>query len=488
MDFNPQEPLTILNGDDRDIIYKCIEIAIKETNNSKRKLLYELVGFILSLDRTYNEQNGYGDDTVIKLFKDCHIDNFYRYCDDYGIEKEYRKYISILEFCIYVELYKISIEHNICGLKHPAEKIKELARYKYLIENPIFRGKHIELSIKIVEDKEVSLVFYDNKEYKFDDFLITMYPDKRINKSVVYFPDTIDNLLKIGPTQRIKMKYDILAYHFGLPIIDEEEKEDLFRFLSKYYENKTIQKYYRRFNWDYGLEKMVAFGADLDISGKVDGAIEDFFCYKYRTEKDKAFISGIDMSLYNWIIGVKAELSSIFEVYQSRENIPGIKGREIIYKSCLMLLYCQQGNRIALPDTYIGRPIKEVINSCIDILCRKMKSDKSIDISSIVNNCFSTISIPDYQSEVYQFTVDFEKDIMIVDTKSAARVQQAIEQVYTIAAERLTGLKTNDKVTTKQLRDRGYKNNNGKAINTLVEYGILQKGVLRGSYIMLKDF
>lgn len=117
-----------------------------------------------------------------------------------------------------------------------------------------------------------------------------------------------------------------------------------------------------------------------------------------------------------------------------------------------------------------------------------MKSDKSIDISSIVNNCFSTISIPDYQSEVYQFTVDFEKDIMIVDTKSAARAQQAIEQVYTIAAERLTDLKAGDKITTQQLRDRGYKNNNGKAINTLVEYGILQKGVLRGSYIMLKDF
>ena len=30
-----------------------------------------------------------------------------------------------------MELYKISIEHNICGLKHPAEKIIELARYKY---------------------------------------------------------------------------------------------------------------------------------------------------------------------------------------------------------------------------------------------------------------------------------------------------------------------------------------------------------------------
>ena len=77
---------------------------------------------------------------------------------------------------------------------------------------------------------------------------------------------------------------------------------------------------------------------------------------------------------------------------------------------------------------------------------------------------------------------------MIIDTKSAARAQQAIEQVYTIARERLTGLQAGEKVTTQQLMDRGYKNNNGKAINTLVEYGILQKGVLRGSFIMLKDF
>ena len=77
---------------------------------------------------------------------------------------------------------------------------------------------------------------------------------------------------------------------------------------------------------------------------------------------------------------------------------------------------------------------------------------------------------------------------MIVDTKSAARAQQAITNAYTIAAERLTGLKAGDKITTKQLRDRGYKNTDGRAINTLVEYEVLKKGVLRGNYIMLKDF
>ena len=55
----------LLLREDRDIIYKCIEIAIKETNDSMWKLLYESIEFILSFDRLFNEQNGYGDDTII---------------------------------------------------------------------------------------------------------------------------------------------------------------------------------------------------------------------------------------------------------------------------------------------------------------------------------------------------------------------------------------------------------------------------------------
>ena len=56
----------LLLREDRDIIYKCIEIAIKETNDSMWKLLYESIEFILSFDRLFNEQNGYGDDTGIE--------------------------------------------------------------------------------------------------------------------------------------------------------------------------------------------------------------------------------------------------------------------------------------------------------------------------------------------------------------------------------------------------------------------------------------
>lgn len=168
--------------------------------------------------------------------------------------------------------------------------------------------------------------------------------------------------------------------------------------------------------------------------------------------------------------------------------IPNEKQIELIKNRSLMHLYYQQEKRVAIPEIQIGRPIKEVINTCIDTVYRKIKIDISINPSDIIEGYFNTLSIPDCKSEDYQFTIDFEKDIIIVDTKSAARAQQAIEQVYMTAAERLTGFKAGDKITTQELRERGYKNNNGKAINTLVEYGILKRGVLRGSYVMLKDF
>ena len=69
-----------------------------------------------------------------------------------------------------------------------------------MIENPRFMGKQITINTKVIGNKEYTFVSYDDKKYKFYEFLIAMYPGKRINKSVVYFPDTIDNLLKIGPT------------------------------------------------------------------------------------------------------------------------------------------------------------------------------------------------------------------------------------------------------------------------------------------------
>lgn len=483
MAFNPQKPSSVFSEEEQNIIDKCLYIAIKNKGKYNRyKLvsnLNSLTILIISFDHWIKAAGG--EDILGK-------EEFDEYCIKYGISKEYERYIIKNEFNYYVECYEIAKENNIFGLKHPAEKIKEIAKEDYLIENPRFRGKPITINTKVIGNKEYTFVSYDDKEYKFDEFLIAMYPGKRINKSVVYFPDTIANLLKIGPTQRIKMKYDILTNYFGLPYINDNEKDDLSRFLNKYYDNTTIQKYCRRFNWDSGIEKMVAFGADLDISGKADGAIEGFYFYEYTLNKGKAIITGIDIELKYWLLNIKTYIMSVFNCFCSHGIILNEKQIELFKNRSLMRLYYQQERRVAIPESQIGRPIKEVINNCIDTVYKKTKIDISINSYDIIDGYFNTLSILDCKSEDYRFTVDFEKDIIIVDTKSAARAQQVIEQVYMTAAERLIGFKAGDKITTKELRERGYKNNNGKAINTLVEYGILQKGVLRGSYIMLKDF
>lgn len=483
MAFNPQKPSSVFSEEEQDIINKCLHIVRKNKGKYNRYKLVSNLNYLTTLKTAFDHwiKAAGGEDTSGK-------EEFDEYCIKYGISKEYERYIIKNEFNYYAECYQIAKENNIFGLKYPAEKIKELAREDYLIENPRFRGKPITINTKVIGNKEYTFVSYDDKEYKFDEFLIAMYPGKRINKSVVYFPDTIDNLLKIGPTQRIKMKYDILTHYFGLPHINDNEKDDLSRFLNKYYNNTTIQKYCRRFNWDSGIEKMVAFGADLDISGKADGAIDRFYCYEYKLNKGKAVITGINIELKIWLLNLISYLKNVFNYFCRCSIIPNEKQIELIKNRSLMHLYYQQEKRVAIPEIQIGRPIKEVIKNCIDTVYRKIKIDISINPSDIIEGYFNTLSIPDCKSEDYQFTVDFEKDIIIVDTKSAARAQQAIEQVYMTAAERLTGFKAGDKITTQKLRERGYKNNNGKAINTLVEYGILKRGVLRGSYIMLKDF
>ena len=417
MAFNPQEPRSVFSKEEIDIFERCFKIYSSNENKYNTYMIIShgpLASLAISLDYWCTASAGKNIDGK---------EEFDKYCKKYGISEEYERYIVKYEFNYYVECYEIAIEHNIFGLKHPAEKIKELARKGYLRENPIFRGKPITISTKVIGNKEYTFISYDSKEYKFDEFLVAMYPGKRINKSVVYFPDTIANLLKIGPTQRIKMKYDILKYHFGLPHISDEEKDNLFWLLRKYYDNTTIQKYYRRFNWDDGIEKMVAFGADLDISGKVDGVIEGFYCYKYTLNDCKAIITGIDKTLQEWLLGVKVNILRLFAGYQGRKEIPDNEYIKIVKNEIKKYLYYQQENRVALPDIQIGRPIKEVIDSCIDTIYRKIKIDISVDISDVIDRYFNSLSIPNYQSESYQFTVDFEKDIIIVDTKSAARMQ-----------------------------------------------------------------
>lgn len=296
---------TIFNGADQDAVADVIlhiggsslekERAInKDCSTLSLPTLCVLIDFIrfdkgwigLTLD---NEQRELSPDEAAGLTQ---------WCLKYGIELDLLNHLNKAELWVYCHLYETAKELGIKGLESPKDKAKYLAG-NVIEEYLTFRGKQIE----IVGDK----VLYEDAEYKFDDFLVEMFPGARCEDTVVFLPEAAAKLLKLGPTARTKVKYDILERRCGLPDVTTEDEEELTALLRRYHrENDTIHGYYRRSRWPHGIKKMIAFGADLYVSGNIKGAIERFFVYKLDELEDRAIVRGADASWAAWLLGVKA--------------------------------------------------------------------------------------------------------------------------------------------------------------------------------------
>lgn len=50
---------------------------------------------------------------------------------------------------------------------------------------------------------------------------------------------------------------------------------------------------------------MIAFGADLYVSGNIKGPIEQFLVYEYTPFSDRLVVRGKSVSLESWLLGVK---------------------------------------------------------------------------------------------------------------------------------------------------------------------------------------
>ena len=196
--YFPGEYYAILTYGNKDDNYK-IDIELEKIENEKKRLEQNKKSkeYKNSGKQSKSAFNIYGRQQRIKTIPEIHKDYKYNKVQQINISTENLAQQQLAFFGL-----PIHTEHEYNNVDN------------VLVKNTVFRGKTITINTKATGNKEHTYIFYDNKEYKFDDFLIAMYPDKRVNKSVVYFQNTIANLLKVGPTQRIKIKYDILAYHF----------------------------------------------------------------------------------------------------------------------------------------------------------------------------------------------------------------------------------------------------------------------------------
>jgi len=202
---------------------------------------------------------------------------------------------------------------------------------------------------------------------------------------------------------RAKSQYDILAFHYpSLVKVIEQDKRDLEE-LARRHKGETAQRWYNRMKWKDGHEKMITFGASIDVrAAQGTTAVKGFFCYERKTTSGKAHYQGVRMEWGLWSNGIKHHLDN------GRARLSGTtdkQKRQIItdetLESAIMAMYYQDGLHLTIPN---AEPKKE-LDRIKTWIYRYFKDGKA--------------AFP-FQGEIpnadVNFTIDFIHDVEIVET------------------------------------------------------------------------
>ena len=112
-----------------------------------------------------------------------------------------------------------------------------------------------------------------------------MFPQYKKHDYKVRFK--IDNVFYLSSSQRAKLAYRILAQNYDLVEVAEQDKRDLER-IAKSNKAKTYQIWHDRMKWKNGHEKLMTFGAALEVKGAAKGVFCAFGCTKQSAIKYQA--------------------------------------------------------------------------------------------------------------------------------------------------------------------------------------------------------
>ena len=104
-----------------------------------------------------------------------------------------------------------------------------------------------------------------------------------------------DDIFRLGGSQRTKLQYHILAQRFTLAAVSASDKQELEAFAAAS-ETETAQRWLNRMMWPQGHEKMVSFGAALEVPGNTRG----LWCYYAKVDEHRATYTGVPMSWETW--------------------------------------------------------------------------------------------------------------------------------------------------------------------------------------------
>lgn len=186
------------------------------------------------------------------------------------------------------------------------------------------RYKTTEIENAFIEDIEIEeryngknhLIGYDEKEYTQDEFLETHFERYReIQKRIQFNTDALNVLNCISTNQCEKLQYHILAQHFDLVEVDDQDELEL-RVFAFYYDS-SFKRLYNRINWENGLSKMITFGAGLQVKGREK--VEKMYCYRQHLEHDKAEYIAVTMTWETWSNSIieRAKMKQIDEAIKA---------------------------------------------------------------------------------------------------------------------------------------------------------------------------
>lgn len=296
--------------------------------------------------------------------------------------------------------------------------------------------------------RKTNRILYEGQLYTKEGFYKAVFPDyKRHPFKVQFFTDDI---YRLGSNQRARLQYHILAQRFPLVDLDEADKRDLEIFAARA-DTETAQRWLNRMRWSDGHEKMVTFGASLEVADKEQrGRVMGLWCYKPTLDLFKAVYQGVSMTWEDWA----APIVDYLKEQRERGQVNKVEAMQgVMYR-----LYYQDGLYLTVPQAQRFQVVKWAAQFMRD----------------------GVTPFPlagDMGSDCYEFTIDFEQDTSLKKNKVIHDDMGAYNVAENAAkgqhrTEKLFAALTGDKWRTKDLKAQGFSDRN---IRTFEKHGLIKR-------------
>lgn len=266
-----------------------------------------------------------------------------------------------------------------------------------------------------------------------------------------------DDVFRLGGNQRAKLQYHILSQRLPLAAVSASDKQELEAFAAAS-ETETAQRWLNRMMWPQGHEKMVTFGAALEVPDhECKGTAFGLWCYHATVDETGAAYQGILMDWETWAFPLVDYLTA-WRAARRRDMMDVMQG-------AMLRLYYQHGLYLTVPKAVRVAVVKWVYQFLKD----------------------GAAPFPfagDMGSEEYKFTIDFDRDVEIVPNRSiqgdmAAYNREANAGKGRRRVEKRFADLQGDRWTTAELTGQGFTKRN---IKTFVENGLIKR-LCKGHYM-----